>query len=80
MLVGDARGQARRFYLLIFYLFFAFLNICMDIPRLGVKSELRLLAYTTAATTPDPSRVCHLHHSSWQHQIFNPLGKARDQT
>ena len=29
---------------------------------------------------PDPSLVCDLHHSSWQHQILNPLSKARDQT
>ena len=26
------------------------------------------------------SRICNLHHSSWQHWIFNPLSKARDQT
>ena len=31
--------------------------------------------------TWDPSRVCNLHHSSWQEcQILNPLSKARDQT
>ena len=29
---------------------------------------------------PDPSRICNLHHRSWQHQILNPLSKARDQT
>ena len=43
----------------------------MEVPRLGVQSELHLPAYTTA--TQDPSRVCNLHSSSWQHQIFNPL-------
>ena len=26
----------------------------------------------------DPSHVCDLHHSSQQHQILNPLSKARD--
>ena len=26
------------------------------------------------------SRVCDLHHSSWQYQILNPLSEARDQT
>ena len=36
------------------------------------------VAYATATTTPDPSRV--LHHSSRQHQILNPLSKARDRT
>ena len=35
-------------------------------------------AYTTATTVQDPSCVCDLHHSSQQHQIFNPLSKARN--
>ena len=26
----------------------------------------------------DPSCLCYLHHSSWQHQILNPLREARD--
>ena len=52
----------------------------MEVPRLGVYSELQLPAYTTATDTPDPSRICDLHHSSWQHQIFNPLSEAKDQT
>ena len=66
--------------LFIFYLFF-FLGWHLwhvEFPRLGVESELQLLAYTTATATPDPSRVCHLHHSSWQHRILNPVSKARD--
>ena len=29
---------------------------------------------------PDPSRVCDLHHSPWQHQILNPWSEARDWT
>ena len=29
---------------------------------------------------PDLSHACNLHHSSWQHQILNPLSEARDQT
>ena len=52
----------------------------MESPRLGVESELHLLAYTTATATPDLSWVCNLHQSSWQSQILNPLSKARDQT
>ena len=28
----------------------------------------------------DPSRVCDLHHSSWQCQILNPLSEVRDRT
>ena len=50
----------------------------MEVPRLGVKSELQLLAYTTASATQDASRVCDLHHSS--HRILNPLREARDRT
>ena len=44
----------------------------------GVESELQLPAYATATATPDPSRVCNLHHSSWQCWILNPLSKAKD--
>jgi len=52
----------------------------MDVPRLGVESELQLLAYTTATATPDLSNVCDLHHSSQQHQIPDPQSEAGDQT
>ena len=31
----------------------------MEVPRLGVESELWLLAYTTATATPDPSADRH---------------------
>ena len=52
----------------------------MKVPRLGIKSELQVPAYTTATTTWDPSRVYNLHHSSWQHRIHDPLSKAGDRT
>ena len=52
----------------------------MEVPRLGVKSELQLLAYTTATAMPDLSYVCDLHHNSWQLQILNPMSEARDRT
>ena len=52
----------------------------MEVPRRGVKSELELPAYTTATAMRDLSRVCDLHHSSWQRCILNPLSEARDQT
>ena len=52
----------------------------MEVSRLRVKLELHLMAYTTAAATPDPSLVCNLHHSSQQSWILNPLSKARDGT
>ena len=52
----------------------------MEVPRLGVKLELQLPAYTTAIATQDPSHVCDLHHSSWQRWILTLLFEAWDQT
>ena len=52
----------------------------MEVPRLGVQSELLLLVYARAIAMPDLSCICDLHHSSWQHGIPNPMSKARDQT
>ena len=52
----------------------------MEVPRLGVESELQLLACTTATAMQDPSCFCNLCHSLQQHWIFNPSSKARDQT
>ena len=52
----------------------------MDVPRLGVESELRLPAYATATAKPDPSCVYDLCHSSQQRQILSPLREARDWT
>ena len=52
----------------------------MEVPRLGLESELQLLAYATATVTRDPSHICHLHWSSWQCGILNPLREARDWT
>ena len=45
----------------------------MEVPKLGVESELQLLAYTTAKAMQDLGRICNLHHSSWQCQIPEPL-------
>ena len=53
----------------------------MEVPRLETESELQLPAYyATATEIQDLSHVCELHHSSWQHQVFNPLIEARDWT
>ena len=68
-------------------LFFLFLSLGphpwpMEVPGLEVKSEVQLPAYTTATATQDLSLVCdlHLHRSSRQRQILNPLSEARDRT
>ena len=52
----------------------------MEVPRLGVESELLLPAYARVTATPNPNCICDLHHSSQQHRILNPLSKARDRT
>ena len=51
----------------------------MEVPRLGVEYELQLPAYATATATPDISRICSLHHGSWQRWIPNSF-RARDWT
>ena len=50
----------------------------VEVPRLGVESELP--AYTTATATRDPSHICNIRHTSQQLMILNPLSRARDQT
>ena len=73
------------FSLVVFFFFLVFLPFLgplprrVEVPRLGVSSELQQTAYARATAMLDPSRVCYLHHSSQQHQILNPLSKARDQ-
>ena len=66
-----------------FFFFFLFIaaSLAYDIPRLGVRLELQLPAYTTATATPDLSHLCDLCCSSWwQCRVINPLSEARDQT
>ena len=68
-----------------FFFFFFFLLLGphpwhMEVPRLGVKSDLEPPAYTAATAMQDLSRICDLHHSSWQRQTLNPLSEARDPT
>ena len=56
----------------LFFFFFSFLDLHlqhMEVPKLGVKSEL----------TQNLSRICDLHHSSWQCQIPSPLSEVKDQ-
>ena len=52
----------------------------MEVPRLGVKSELQLLATASVTAMWELSHVSILHHSSQQRQILDTLSKARDGT
>ena len=83
--VAELYGSSTLRFFFFFFLFFFFFELHpwhMEAPRLGVKSELQLPAYTTSTATAiwDPSRVFDLYHSSGQHWILNPLSEARDQT
>ena len=74
--------QALSFFFFFFGLF-VFLGPHLwhvDVPRLGVQSELLLPAYTTVTATRYPSHIYDLCHSSWQCWILNPLSDARDLT
>ena len=71
--------RCNQIYLFIFA-FFRAAPTSYGSSRLGDESELQLLAYTTATAVQDPSHVCKLQYSSWQHQILNPLSKAKDET
>ena len=52
----------------------------MEVPRLGVESQLELQAYTTTMSTRDLSLICDLHCSLQQCQILNSLSEADDPT
>ena len=69
------------FSYIFFFFFFCFCFLGphpqhVEVPGLGVKSELELPVYTRTTATQDLSCVCDLYHS----QILNPLSEARNQT
>ena len=64
-------------------LFFFFVRLHswhMEVPRLGVKLELQLLAYATATAMPDPSCIWDIHCSSQQWWNLSPLRGPGNQT
>ena len=82
---SQARGNEQKclFRSSAIFLIFWFLGPHLwhvKVPRLGIKVELQLPAYTTTTATPDLSCLCELHHSSWQCWILNPLNEVRDRT
>ena len=74
----ETKWNVLSFFLKKFYLFIFSFEGHMEVPRLGVKSELQLPTYITATATPDPSHVRDLHHRSRRPQTLNPLSEARD--
>ena len=63
------------------FFFFSFLGPHlqhMEVPRLGVESELQLLIYATATARQDPSCICDPRCSMQQCQILSLLSEARD--
>ena len=66
------------FPLYYLFIYFSFYLRHIDVPGLGVESELQLPAYTTATATADLSSICDLHHSLGQRQILNSLIEARE--
>ena len=61
------------------FLFFFSFSFLMAAPVAYGRSQARgqigaaAAGYAAATATWDPSHVCDLHHSSWQHQIPDPL-------
>ena len=65
---------------LLFFFFLGLHLLHVEVPMLGVKSELQLPTYTTATAILDPSHICAPCYSLQEHQLLNPPSKARDQT
>ena len=77
------KGRAYKCFGYFSLFFFVFLGPHpqhIEVPKLGVESQLQLLAYTLATATPDPSHVWDLNRSSQQHWILNPLSEWRNRT
>ena len=74
-IVFNHKNYVKRKYFLSFF-FLVYLgphSWYIEVPRLGVESELQLSAYTTATATAtlDLSYICDLHHSSEQLQMLS---------
>ena len=62
------------------YFFFFFCLFAISWAALAAYEGSQARGGIRATATQDLSPICSLHHSSQQHQILNPLGKARDRT
>ena len=52
----------------------------MEVPRLGVESELQLQVYATTMATPAATAPGNLRGNLRQCRSLNPLSEARDLT
>ena len=64
----------------VIFFFFLWPHLHIEVPGLGVKLELQLLAYATVSATLELSHICSLLCSLQQRQILYPLREARDLT
>ena len=64
-----------------FFFFYLGLHLHhMEVPGLEIRSKPQLTAYIMTTATLDPSHLCDLHRSLWQHRVLNSLNKARNWT
>ena len=68
------------FFVVVLFVFLEPYLRHMEVPGLGVLSELQLPAYATVIATPHLSHICDLYHSFRQCWMLNPLNEARDWT
>ena len=73
------------FFSFSFFLSFFFFVFCLfrAVPAAYESSQARGQIRAIAASlchshSNNPSHICDLHYSSWQHGILNPLMEARD--
>ena len=84
---GSPRSRCEEGLFLFFVFLFCFW-FCLFRAVLAVYGSPRARGRIRAASaglhhsqaTRDPSRICDLHHNSWQCWILSPLSEARDQT
>ena len=55
--------RQKRLFFLVFFLGVHLWH--MEVTKVGVKLELKLLAYATVTALQDLTPICNLHHSSW---------------
>ena len=70
------------YFILLYFILFCFILLRATPVARGSSQARDPVGAAAASLRPamqDPSFVCYLHCSSWQHQMLNPLREARDQ-